>query len=240
MAMNRSRVLAALVGVGLAGAAATAPAQVRVQCESRDYRYQFCPLGGGVDAVWLIQQRSRSACIEGQSWGWDRRGVWVDRGCDGVFEAQASRPAPLPGPAPDRGYVVSCESRNYQYEFCTVPDTIVHAQIVAQRSQSACIEGRTWGWRGNGIWVSGGCEGEFQYRTSYAPVAAPPPPAAGLLYCESRDYAYTFCPTGRLRVAELVNQRSQSACVYGSSWGYQNDGIWVDRGCAAEFAIRPR
>lgn len=225
-----------LLAAAIACTAEMAHAQARMQCESRDYRYQFCPLGAPVDAVYLIEQRSRSACIEGQSWGWDRRGIWVDRGCDGIFDVRASRPAPPPDAG---GRAITCESRNYQYEFCGVADEIAYAQLVNQRSRSACVEGRTWGWRPNGIWVSGGCEGDFQYRSSYAPTPVPPH-TPGLLYCESRDYQYTFCPTGRVRVAELVNQRSQSPCDYGRSWGYQSDGIWVDRGCAAEFAVRSR
>jgi hypothetical protein len=230
---RRLPILALLGGLALAAAAS---AQMRVECASRDYGYQFCP-APDAEAVRLIEQRSRSACIEGRTWGWDRRGVWVDRGCDALFDVRAYRPAPVP--VPDRTGAVRCESRDYQYEFCGVAETIVVAQLVDQRSRAACIEGRTWGWRPNGIWVSGGCEGEFEYRTA-APPAPLPPPVQGLVYCASRDDAYTFCPTGRLRDAELVNQRSDAPCVYGRSWGYQNDGVWVDRGCAAEFAIRPR
>lgn len=209
----------------------------RVACESREYRYRFCAVAGDVEAARLVEQRSRSACIEGRTWGWDRRGIWVDGGCDGVFDVSLLATRPDARPAGDD--LLTCESRDFQYAFCLAPVTIVQAELAEQRSRSSCIEGRTWGWRANGIWVSGGCEADFRIRTA-APALAPPPPQQGLLYCESRDYAYTFCPTGRLRSAELVTQRSQSACVFGQTWGYQNDGVWVDRGCAAEFAIRPR
>lgn len=228
-------VLAAAVLVALP--APPAEAQVRVQCGSRDYRYQHCPVAGPLDGAWLVQQRSGTPCEEGRSWGWDRRGVWVDRGCEGIFEVQA-RVAPAPV-APPRGLIATCESRDYRYEFCEIAGDVVSARLVAQRSQSACIEGRTWGSRANGIWVSGGCAADFEYRIAEAPPPVFAPPTA-LLYCESRDYRYTFCPTGRLRGAELVNQRSQAQCAYGTSWGYQDDGVWVDRGCAAEFALRLR
>lgn len=228
--------LSALAALAALSAAPAAHAQARLLCDSRNYSYQFCPVGGGVDAVTLIEQRSRSACELGVSWGWDRRGVWVDRGCEGVFDVRIAPPpvaAPLPG-----GVMLSCESRNYQMEFCPLPEGVVHVQLVSQRSQAPCIEGRTWGWRANAIWVSGGCDADFQARTAQVAVPAQPAPAAGLLYCESREYSYAFCPTGRLRVAQLVNQRSQAPCVFGESWGYQDDGIWVDRGCAAEFAVQ--
>jgi hypothetical protein len=54
-----------------------------------------------------------------------------------------------------------CESRNYQYAFCPT-GSVSRAQLVRQISQSPCIEGSTWGIQHNGIWVDGGCEGEFE------------------------------------------------------------------------------
>ena len=56
--------------------------------------------------------------------------------------------------------------------------------------------------------------------------------------CESRDYRYTRCETGGARRVDLVRQLSKSECRYGQSWGYDRDGVWVDRGCAAEFSTR--
>jgi hypothetical protein len=35
--------------------------------------------------VQLLRTLSDSACIEGRTWGWDRNGVWVDRGCRAEF-----------------------------------------------------------------------------------------------------------------------------------------------------------
>lgn len=234
--MSVGRRSAALAFVALAAAALPAAAQVRVQCESRNYTYQFCSVDGGVEAISLVEQRSRAACVQGNSWGWDRRGVWVDRGCEAVFDARIMPPPPAP--PPPTGAMVSCESRNYQQEFCPLPNGVVQVLLATQRSQAPCIEGRTWGWRANAIWVNAGCDADFQVRMAHAAPPPPAPPSAGLLYCESREYAYSFCPTGRLRSAQLVNQHSQAPCVAGQSWGYQNDGIWVDRGCAAEFSVQ--
>ncbi|HJU38148.1 MAG TPA: DUF3011 domain-containing protein [Tahibacter sp.] len=54
-----------------------------VECRSNDYRYTRC------DVPWrdarLARQISGSQCVRGQTWGIDRRGIWVDRGCAGVF-----------------------------------------------------------------------------------------------------------------------------------------------------------
>ena len=233
---GRSRLAScALAALAALTAAPSAHAQARIVCESRNYSYQFCPMDGGVDAVAMIEQRSRSTCTLGVSWGWDRRGVWVDRGCEGVFDVRTAPPVAAPRPA---GAAVSCSSRDYQMEFCPLPEGVVQVQLVAQHSQAPCIEGRTWGWRANAIWVNGGCDADFQARTAQVASPVQPAPAAGLLYCASRDYSYAFCPTGPLRAAQLVNLRSQAPCVLGESWGYQNDGVWVDRGCAAEFAVQ--
>ncbi len=35
--------------------------------------------------VQLVRQRSRAACRLNVTWGFDRRGIWVDRGCGGDF-----------------------------------------------------------------------------------------------------------------------------------------------------------
>ncbi len=63
------------------------PTQVgqSVRCESVDGRERHCPVEtrGGVR---LVRQLSRTACIEGRNWGYDRQGVWVDGGCRADFE----------------------------------------------------------------------------------------------------------------------------------------------------------
>lgn len=226
--------LALIVGGTLLLAAGVSGAQV-IQCESRDYQYQFCATPEGVTRARLVEQRSRSACIEGRSWGYDRRGIWVSGGCEGSFEYQGFGPQPAPVPG---ARLITCESRNYQQDFCSSGETIVSAAVARQRSRTPCVLGQNWGWRANGIWVSGGCEADFEIQTSYRP--GPLPGGAGLLVCESREYEYNVCPTGRIRNAQLVRQLSQAPCIQGQTWGIARDGIWVDRGCEAEFRIVSR
>jgi hypothetical protein len=233
--------------VALAVGSGVAHAQSRIQCESRDYQYQYCAVGPGAARVTLIEQRSRSACIEGRSWGWDARGVWVSSGCEGVFDVQyyASPPAPPPvavvppsGPGPAAS-IVTCESRNYQQQFCPTGE-IAGATLVLQRSRAACIQGQTWGFQRNGIWVTGGCEGDFQVQSA---VYATPPSAPirpGTVVCESRNYQQQFCATGPIGRAQLVRQFSQAACIEGQTWGVARDGIWVTGGCEGEFEILTR
>jgi hypothetical protein len=57
-----------------------------VSCGSRDYHYNFCQVDiGGHGRAFLQRQVSGAACIEGSTWGWNRAGIWVDRGCAGNF-----------------------------------------------------------------------------------------------------------------------------------------------------------
>lgn len=64
-----------------------------------------------------------------------------------------------------------------------------------------------------------------------------PPAFARTVRCESRDYRHTYCPVPTYGDVQLRNERSRSACFYGRSWGYDHRGIWVDRGCRADFAV---
>lgn len=56
-----------------------------ITCSSDDMRRHYCDTNtrGGVR---LVHQRSQAECREGYSWGYDRRGIWVDRGCRADFE----------------------------------------------------------------------------------------------------------------------------------------------------------
>ena len=65
--------------------------QSRITCRSRDYQYQRCPAITS-QGVRLVEQLSRSECRLGTSWGYDRDGIWVDKGCAAVFEIFSSLP----------------------------------------------------------------------------------------------------------------------------------------------------
>ena len=228
---NRSIAAGSLVAFGLLALPAASNAEV-LECYSQDYQYNFCATPNGTADARLVEQRSRAACVEGRTWGHERRGIWVSNGCQGLFDYQGFRPQPGP---PAEGSVVSCESRDYRQEFCPTNDSIVSAAMVRQQSRTPCVQGQNWGWRANGIWVSSGCAADFEVRTAHRPSPAPAGP--GHVVCESREYAYNFCQTGRIRDAQIVRQISQAPCIPGRTWGTTRDGIWVDGGCEAEFRV---
>jgi hypothetical protein len=59
-----------------------------VECSSIDKRYTFCPVGRDNRSGRLVSRRSEADCREGKGWGWKSDGVWVSRGCRGVFAVE--------------------------------------------------------------------------------------------------------------------------------------------------------
>lgn len=55
-----------------------------IRCESDKYRYHYCRVETD-NRVELTRQLSNTRCRQGDNWGYDRRGVWVDRGCGAGF-----------------------------------------------------------------------------------------------------------------------------------------------------------
>lgn len=143
-----------------------------VRCESNNRRTTECRLEGRPR---LVRQISGSACVEGQSWGPTRSGVWVSNGCRaefvGEWRGRPGRPGHgdgggwggRPGHGSGRVQIVECDSNDRRQRRCGV--TIRQdARLVRQKSSTPCVEGRTWGWNRDGIWVSNGCRATFQVR----------------------------------------------------------------------------
>ncbi len=60
--------------------------QIQLTCQSNSARYQMCQVDVGRNGrVRMVRQMSDTRCEEGYSWGWNRAGVWVDRGCRATF-----------------------------------------------------------------------------------------------------------------------------------------------------------
>lgn len=185
--MNRLLVSLLLAAVALPGLAQARDryeyprhGQYELRCESVDHRDRYCPADtrGGVR---LVRQDSRADCVLGRTWGYDRGGVWVTRGCRARFE----------------------------------------------------LGGR--GWPGHGYGPRPGRDHD-DYGHGYGYGYGQPQPR--LLRCESHDNRPNFCRVpGGLRQADIQRRLSRAGCTYGYSWGLRRDGIWVDRGCRADFVV---
>ncbi|WP_372014165.1 DUF3011 domain-containing protein [Pseudoxanthomonas sp. 10H] len=56
--------------------------------------------------------------------------------------------------------------------------------------------------------------------------------------CESDDMRRVHCPMDTGGGVDLVRQLSGNTCIRESDWGVDGDGVWVARGCRAEFRAR--
>jgi hypothetical protein len=60
------------------------------------------------------------------------------------------------------------------------------------------------------------------------------------IVCASKDGRPSRCHTDfPIQSAELDKRYSGSPCEYGRSWGFDNNEVWVDRGCRARFRLYP-
>lgn len=53
------------------------------------------------------------------------------------------------------------KSVNYKYSFKKIPNRGV--RLIRKKSKAPCIQGRSWGYTNNKIWVDRGCEADFEY-----------------------------------------------------------------------------
>jgi hypothetical protein len=207
-----------------------------VSCSSDNMRRNYCAadVRGGVQ---LVRQRSDSPCVFNRTWGFTNgRGIWVDRGCRADF--QVTRPN---WGGWDNGYNVYCASDNGGRNVCPT-DTRGGVQLVRQRSGSPCDFGRTWGYDRRGVWVDRGCRADFQIGGGNGGGGNGgggwnPGPGTQVITCASNDGRRNVCPVATHGGVRLVRQRSDSDCVFNSTWGYDRRGVWVDRGCRADFEV---
>lgn len=203
------------------------------RCESRDGRTRECATGGR--RVRLVRQLSDAPCVQGRSWGGTRNGVWVSNGCRAEFVATDGHYDPGygdPGYGTD-GRTFRCESRDNRTQHCATPGG-GGVRLVRQLSDAPCIEGRSWGDDGGGVWVSDGCRAEF--RSGYG--GGWDGGAGQIVRCESNDGRHRRCSVPVRSGVQLIRQISDTRCIQGRNWGWDGSGIWVDGGCRAEFRVR--
>lgn len=155
-------------------------------------------------------------------------------------------------PRREQSFAQRCESDDMGRHSCQLAFQVTRAELLRQISGSQCVQGSTWGWTANTIWVDRGCRADFTVY-GYANDAAPETPVEQpvteyndqrtikTLRCESNDEGYKFCAAdGSVRRARMVRQLSGSACTETKTWGWKSDGVWVDKGCRAEFEVTIR
>ena len=136
----------------------------------------------------------------------------------------------------DREWPVRCESRNGQTEYCSLSG---RPRLSRQISRTECIEGDNWGAARGGVWVADGCRAEFvsDRRRGGGWPGRDWDDEKTIVNCSSKEHLRERCPVRIYDDVRLVRQLSVSPCVEGDSWGWNRRGIWVSKGCRAEFRV---
>jgi len=242
----RKTIVAGVVAVlGLASGAAVAQGSYYdggngdvVRCESVDSRTRECPADTR-NGVHLVRQLSSERCIEGRNWGVGNRFIWVAGGCRADFEVGRRSAGDNSGwggsdwNGGNGNRTLRCESVDRRTQECAA-NARRGVRLVRQLSDTRCVEGRTWGYHPDRVWVSGGCRAEFEVGRggdgggSYG---------NRIVQCESTNQRTRECAANTRGGVRLVRQLSDTRCVEGQNWGYHSDRVWVAGGCRAEFEV---
>ena len=204
----------------LAASVPPGPGHGTIRCESNDNRPRTCATPWQAGSR-LVRQLSDSRCTEGQTWYSARGRVTVTSGCRGEFAAGIGN-----GVARE----VRCESTDQRYRECAAGGT-GSVSLHRQLSDTRCIRDRTWGTRGNAIWVDHGCRGVFLVASDWG--------GGYSVSCSSTSNRPQSCAwNGAFGRPYLQRQLSSSPCREGNTWWYTNGRIWVQQGCRALFGTR--
>jgi Protein of unknown function (DUF3011) len=235
--------LAALAGAGPPAAAQWNDAgggERRLQCISGANDENFCAIGGNHGPVRLVRSFGPNACVEGSTWRYDARGVYVRNGCRGEFAFGSSAGS---GGWQDSSVEVRCNSNDGRERFCPAENRGV--TLRKTESRAPCVQGESWRSDRRGIYVRNGCRGVFVARTGggggndggwrgggagYAPIQ---------IKCQSIGGRWGACPVDIDGPVRLVRKESRAACTRGWTWGVlEREAIWVSDGCRAIFEVQ--
>ncbi|MFN3696718.1 MAG: DUF3011 domain-containing protein [Pseudobdellovibrio sp.] len=169
------------------------------------------------------------------------------------------QPAPYNPYQPQPGYgsgtyrsVVRCENHGPSPAVCGVGGRILEARIIRQLSNAACVIGANVRIDRSRIIVMDGCRADFEvlvsnnggyddgYQGGHGGGYPNPhrPVRTTIVQCSSNLKLFKSCEVGgQIIDVQLVDQRSNSPCELGRSWGYDHSRVWVDRGCRASFRV---
>jgi len=231
------------LAVALFFAAAAAPsfAQYALTCASEDGHRHYCAADTRA-GVSLTKQHSKSACTQGQTWGFDQQGVWVDRGCRADFLVNAPQVANTgdrhddhdrfrghDGDADhDRDHVGDHRDHDGDTDRDRDREHDRDADRDRDRDRDHDRDGDREHYRDadrdRNDYDHGRDRDEHREQTMQ-------------LTCASEDGGRHYCESDIQGQAVMLRQRSGSPCREGYSWGNDRRGIWVDHGCRADFSL---
>ena len=204
-----------------------------VHCVATANGRTYC---GTAHTRYVISGTPAPTCVEGSTWGFDDRGVWVSGGCTADFSAAAGNE--VTGRSTymnDAGRVVHCVATASGRSYCGA----AHMRYAIRSNPNpVCVEGRTWGLDDRGVWVSGGCTADFDAAEDNAtatPVSAHLDSSGRLVKCVSTASGRTYC--GVHHAHYVYSGTPNPVCVEGTTWGYDERGVWVTGGCKGDFTF---
>lgn len=218
-----STLAAAALSVGVVGNTSPAAAE-NLRCDSPIGGYNYCrtSTAGGVE---LRVQHTPNPCYQNDTWGYDGRGIWVANGCSATFHIgrDDGKTAAAVGLGILALGVIGALADNDQQD-----DHGGYNQPPPPPPQN---------YPDNGSYPPGGYPPSGYPQGGYQQGYPDDDEDQNIISCDSKNNKYRQCLVPIRHHAELVHQRSRSACRFNKSWGFDRRGIWVKKGCRGDFAI---
>ena len=131
-------------------------------------------------------------------------------------------------------YEFNCASVDGKYRECQLPVDGT-ARLVKRESDAPCVEGQTWGQRGDRVWVTRGCRARFEVERGGGGGGGG---SGQHVECRSQNERYRECAIARGYEGRLVRDYT-GRCRKDSTWGNRAGLIWVTSGCQARFQLVP-
>lgn len=211
--------LAALAGASSAGAEI-------VTCSSDGHEQNYCRVDTR-DGVVLVHQLSKSGCWQGDTWGYDRGGIWVSNGCRAEFQIGRSGrdyESSLYHNSGSSDSVNWNDRRDVDRWSHDYSQQSVHSESHKDDKAGAAV----------GAALAVGVLAAIAANNDHHDGRREP---ARTYVCESLGKDHRYCDVGTIHHAEVKRQLSRNPCEYNRSWGYDRRGIWVGDGCRAEFWV---
>jgi hypothetical protein len=168
----------------------------------------------------LKVQHSPHACYQNDTWGYDSSGIWVANGCSATFRIGRKDDGDTAA-AVGLGIlalgVLGALADNNDDGYNQPPPPPPQGYDPNYPPPG--------GYPGQGGYPDQDGYPDDNYNDAY------------VISCDSKKNKYRFCAVPIQNYAQLVHQRSRSACRFNKSWGYDRRGVWVKSGCRADFAI---
>jgi hypothetical protein len=236
----------------LAGTLAVAQNNNVFTCSSDDGRLHSCRVN--TDApIQFVRQRSDAQCVQGQTYGIDRGGVWVTNGCRADFAVVNNNQTYNQGAYNNDGYYNQGTYNNGRENDHDRDDQGYRDEngnwhrgrhhhdrdnngTYSQNNpyNNGRYNNGTYSQQGTyqGPYNNGGYVGSSQNIKYYGTFDN------GIATCQARDdQPQTYCSTyGALSNATVIQQNGN--CVRGRTWDINRDGLWVAGNCSGKFQVQ--